>query len=121
MGRLVVEFVGGIWNGINKNSIDGTSIDGTDNEGIGIVGTANVGIGMVAIGIDRIGSFGIDIYGTRIAVTSVDGCCMVMVFGGGVGKALQASLSLYHKVDALHRASEDYQKRVATTKQHIIR
>ncbi|KAI3771015.1 hypothetical protein L6452_02165 [Arctium lappa] len=114
MGKLTVENIWGIWNGTNKNDIDGIGIDGTGNDGIGIVEIGNVKIGIVengnvgigivgididGIGIDGIGNVGFGIVRTENIVTIVDGCCMVKVLGGGLGKALlHGSVSCHWKL-----------------------
>ncbi|KAI3758907.1 hypothetical protein L6452_06480 [Arctium lappa] len=86
MWIVVVRNVGDIWNGIDKTGINGTSIDETDNDGIDIVSTASVRIDIVGIGIDGIDSVRIGIDRTEIVVRTVAGCCIVKVFGGGLGK-----------------------------------
>ncbi|KAI3770530.1 hypothetical protein L6452_01666 [Arctium lappa] len=46
----------------------------------------NIGVGIVGIDIDGIANVGIDNVRTGNVVTIFDGCCMVKVLGGGLGK-----------------------------------
>ncbi|KAI3746778.1 hypothetical protein L6452_09218 [Arctium lappa] len=79
--KHLVGNVGGIWNGTDKNIIDVIGIDGAGNDGIDIIEIGNIGIKIMGIGIDEIG-----IDGIGNVVTTFDRCCMVKVFGGGLGK-----------------------------------